>query len=475
VSTLNAPAALAGVAAVVAVLLLVILLIVQIRTGRARRRSQTARNAAMDTMRRAYDDLDRAYGQLQQHNVKLVEELEDASEELRRSRNEGGEILANLALRSLVLVERQLGSLEALEARESDSVRLEQLYQLDHLATRMRRNSENMLLLAGNGEQQRPGRPGAPAQLLDVLRAALSEIERYERVHLTALPPVLVRGEVADDLSHVFAELLDNGTAFSPPTEAVTVTAWHLDSGEVMVSVADRGIGMTDTMLRQVNRTLAERDDGQEIGHGSGRSLGLRVVTLLARRLGLRIQLRTSASGDGTTALVALPAGLLADPAEADQHPQAAMGGIGGMEHIPPGRPLPEDVQAQAAAAYRQGGPMLAAVPNSQPGQGPGPVGMSVSSGMSSGSGRSSGPGRFAGPASASATPSTTAMSASGLPKRVPGESGQLAQANDPSAGAGTRPARDAGSAAEELRRRLGGFQNGLREAAVPREEGDKA
>ncbi|MBF9066798.1 sensor histidine kinase [Streptacidiphilus fuscans] len=441
-STLNAPAALAAAAAVVAVILLLVLLVVQMRTRRARRRGQAARNAAMDKMRRAYDDLDRAYAQLQQNNVRLVQELDDASQELRRSRTEGGEVLANLALRSLVLVERQLGSLEGLEARESDSVRLEQLYQLDHLATRMRRNSENMLLLAGSGDQQRPGRPGAPAQLLDVLRAALSEIERFERVHLTALPPVLVRGEVADDLSHVFAELLDNGTAFSPPTEAVTVTAWHLDSGEVMVSVADRGIGMTDTMLRQVNHTLADHGDSEEIGHGSGRSLGLRVVTLLARRLGLRIQLRTSASGDGTTALVAVPAALLADPAEA--HHQAA---TGGMEQIPPGRPVPEDAQA---ATYRQGGPMLAAVPNARHGQG-------------------------AGPASTTAAPSTTTTSASGLPKRVPGESGQLAQANDPSPQPATRPPRDAGSAAEELRRRLGGFQNGLREAAAPREEDNKA
>ncbi|MEY9936705.1 sensor histidine kinase [Streptacidiphilus sp. MAP5-3] len=465
-STLNAPAALAAAAAVVAVLLLLTLLVVQLRTRRARRRGQAARNAAMDKMRRAYDDLDRAYAQLQENNVRLVQELDDASEELHRSRTQGGEVLANLALRSLVLVERQLGNLEGLEERESDSVRLEQLYQLDHLATRMRRNSENMLLLAGGSDQQRPGRPGAPAQLLDVLRAALSEIERFERVHLTALPPVLVRGEVADDLSHVFAELLDNGTAFSPPTEAVTVTAWHLDSGEVMVSVGDRGIGMTDTMLRQVNRTLAEQGDGHEIGHGSGRSLGLRVVTLLARRLGLRIQLRTSASGDGTTALVALPAGLLADPAET--HQQAV---TGGMEHIPPGRPLPEDAHTQAAT-YRQGGPMLAAVPNARHGQGAG-----FSGGTTGGVGAagSMGGSRSAGPAGTSAAPSTTTTSPNGLPKRVPGESGQVAQANEPSGEVGTRPPRDAGSAAEELRRRLGGFQNGLREAAAPREEDDKA
>ncbi|WP_161791301.1 sensor histidine kinase, partial [Streptacidiphilus jiangxiensis] len=345
-STPNADAALASLAVVV---ILLALLLWQLRARRADRREQVARNTAMDGLRRAYDDLERAHGQAQQHNVRLTQELQDAAEALRRSRSEGGEVLANLALRSLALVERQLGSLEGLEEMESDSLRLEQLYQLDHLATRMRRNSENMLLLSG-GDQQRPARPGAPASLLDVLRAALSEIERYERVHLTALPPVHLRPEVADDLSHVLAELLDNGTAFSPPTEAVTVTAWHLDSGEVMVSVADRGIGMTETMLRQANHALADPGDGYDVGHGTGRSLGLRVVTLLSRRLGLRVQLRSSAGGDGTTALVALPAGLLVEP------PAPAPAGQGPGRYPPVPR-LPRPGRPGRSPVGGQGGP----------------------------------------------------------------------------------------------------------------------
>lgn len=422
-STPNAPVAVAGGAAL---FLLLVLLLWQLRTRRTNRREQAARNTAMDGLRRAYDDLERAFGQAQQHNARMTQELDDAAEELRRSRNEGGELLANLALRSLALVERQLGSLEGLEEMESDSARLEQLYQLDHLATRMRRNSENMLLLAG-AEQHRVGRPGVPAPLLDVLRAALSEIERYERVHLTALPPVHVRPEVADDLSHVLAELLDNGTAFSPPTEAVTVTAWHLDSGEVMVSVADRGIGMTEAMLRQANAALAEQGDGHGVGPGSGRSLGLRVVTLLSRRLGLRVQLRASASGDGTTALVALPATLLTEP------PVAA------PQQTPVGIPVPASAEPPTASR-RTRGPGLAAVP-----QAAGGVRTAV---------------RAAG---------------AGLPKRVPGESGQLAQITDPGPEAATARPHGAGSAADELRRRLGGFQNGLRAAAAPREEDDKA
>ncbi|MEY9872074.1 signal transduction histidine kinase [Streptacidiphilus sp. MAP12-33] len=425
-STPNASAAFAALLAVV----LLALLLWQLRARRAERRERTARDAAMDGLRRAYDDLERAHGQAQQYNVRLTQELDDAAEELRRSRSEGGEVLANLALRSLALVERQLGRLEGLEEMESDSLRLEQLYQLDHLATRMRRNSENMLLLAG-GDQQRPTRPGAPASLLDVLRAALSEIERYERVHLTAIPAVFLRPETADDLSHVFAELLDNGTAFSPPTEAVTVTAWHLDSGEVMISVADRGIGMTETMLRQANVALAESGDGHDVGHGSGRSLGLRVVTLLAHRLGLRVQLRVSAGGDGTTALVALPAGLLVAPPAPTP-----------LDTPPAGIPVPAGAGAQRPSGpHRPGGPALAAVPGARRG----PVGGGLSA-------------------------------SAGLPKRVKGESGQLAHLTDPGPDrASDRRPKDAGATADELRRRLGGFQNGLRAAAAPREEDDKA
>ncbi|RAG87258.1 hypothetical protein DN069_01605 [Streptacidiphilus pinicola] len=403
---------------------MLVLLIWALRSRGTNRRERAARDQAMDGLRRAYDDLERAFGQAQEHNARMTQELDDAADELRRSRSEGGEVLANLALRSLALVERQLGSLEGLEEMESDSVRLEQLYQLDHLATRMRRNSENMMLLAG-AEQHRAGRPGTPASLLDVLRAALSEIERYERVHLTALPPVHLRPEVADDLSHVFAELLDNGTAFSPPTEAVTVTAWHLDSGEVMVSIADRGIGMTDAMLRQANFALAEQAETHEVGHGSGRSLGLRVVTLLSRRLHLRVQLRASAGGDGTTALVALPAMLLTEaPAPALQ--------------APAGLPVPASAEPPPAST-RLRGPGLSAVPQ--------PVG--------------------------AASRTAERAPANGLPKRVPGESGQLAQLTDPSPESARTE--DAGSSADDLRRRLGGFQNGLRAAAAPREEDDKA
>ncbi|WP_370097060.1 ATP-binding protein [Streptacidiphilus sp. MAP12-20] len=424
VSTSNA---LAAVALTVALVLLVLFL----RARSAVARQRTTHQAGHEELRKALAELERAHWQTQDHNVRLVKECDELADAVRRSRTQGAEVLANLAMRSLILVERQLGRLEGMENVESDSVRLDELYQLDHLATRMRRNSENMLLLAG-GDHQRQARPAEPAPLLDVLRAALSEIERYERVHLTALPPLWVRPDLADDLSHLFAELLDNGTAFSPPTEAVTVTAWHLDSGELMVSVADRGIGMTDQLLREVNAHLAAGRDDDGVGPGSGRSLGLRVVTLLAHRHSLRVQLRQSPSADGVTALVALPATVLvAPPAE------------------------PEPASFGQPASHRPHSP---AGPTSRP---------------------RTGPTLTAVPGARSATPGTR-PGAAGLPKRVPGESGQLARpANSPdSAEAGTtgepHDRGGASSAADELRRRLGGFQNGLRAAAAPRGEEDK-
>jgi uncharacterized membrane-anchored protein YhcB (DUF1043 family) len=347
--------------------------------------------------------------QLQQHCAQLATERDELHASARRREQESGELLVNLALRSLTLVERQLGQLEGMEGVEADSARLEQLYRLDHLATRMRRNNENMLLLGGAGHQ-RAGHSHQPTALLDVLRAALSEIERYEEVHLTPVPQLWIRPDVAEDLSHLFAELLENGTAFSPPGEPVTVTAWQLGSGELMVSLVDRGIGMPDELLREANARLA----AGAATPGAGRSMGLQVVTILAHRHGLRVQLRVSPTADGTTALVAVPTGVFA-------HPPAAA-------------PEPDPAAAEWGSRQAASRP-LAAVP------GPGPV-------------------------------RGTANGVAGLPKRVPGESGQLARTGEPEAGPGPEPGPGAaparpGAAAEELRRRLGGFQNGVR-AAVP-------
>ncbi|MFC9385798.1 sensor histidine kinase [Streptomyces venezuelae] len=210
----------------------------------------------------------------------------------------------NLSLRSLGLVERQLGVIEKLEEREQDPDRLATLFKLDHMATVMRRHSENLLVLAGHEHVH--GHAG-PVPLVDVLRAAVSEIERYERVTIQSLPPhAQVAGFAADDLSHLVAELLENATSFSPPDAEVQLSGWLLESGEVMLSVQDSGIGMTASRLAELNARLADADPAAFEGEG----LGMRVIALLAARHAVRVELREQKPG-GTAAVVVLPQPLL--------------------------------------------------------------------------------------------------------------------------------------------------------------------
>ncbi|WP_426404264.1 nitrate- and nitrite sensing domain-containing protein [Streptomyces sp. R-07] len=224
--------------------------------------------------------------------------------DLERLRNSVHHTFVNLSLRSLGLVERQLGVIEKLEEREQDPDRLATLFKLDHMATVMRRHSENLLVLAGHEHVH--GHAG-PVPLVDVLRAAVSEIERYERVTIQALPPhAQVAGFAADDLSHLVAELLENATSFSPPDAEVQLSGWLLESGEVMLSVQDAGIGMTATRSAELNARLAEADPEAFEGEG----LGMRVIALLAARHGVRVELREQKPG-GTAAVVVLPLPLL--------------------------------------------------------------------------------------------------------------------------------------------------------------------
>ncbi|MFB6642022.1 nitrate- and nitrite sensing domain-containing protein [Streptomyces chartreusis] len=241
----------------------------------------------------------------------LRAELSESAAQLERLRGSIGGSFVNLALRTLGLVERQLAVIEGLEEREQDPERLATLFKLDHFATVMRRHSENLLVLAGTEHvQQHAG----PVPLVDVVRAAVSEIERYERVRIAALPPhAHVAGFAADDLSHLMAELMENATSFSPPDLPVEVSGWLLENGEVMLSVQDEGIGMTAERLGRLNTRLAEFDPeasyDQEGEQGLG--LGLYVVARLAHRHGVRVQLREQKQG-GIAAVAVLPKGLLA-------------------------------------------------------------------------------------------------------------------------------------------------------------------
>ncbi|MFE6362426.1 nitrate- and nitrite sensing domain-containing protein [Streptomyces sp. NPDC057806] len=244
----------------------------------------------------------------------LRAELAESSAQLERLRTSIGSTFVNLALRTLGLVERQLAVIEGLEEREQDPDRLSTLFKLDHFATVMRRHSENLLVLAGTEHVQHSA---GPVPLVDVVRAAVSEIERYERVRIAALPPhAHLAGFAADDLSHLLAELMENATAFSPPDMPVEVSGWLLENGEVMLSVQDEGIGMTDDRMTRLNNRLADFDPeasyDQEGEEGLG--LGLYVVARLAHRHGVRVQLREQKQG-GVAAVVVLPNALLAQAA----------------------------------------------------------------------------------------------------------------------------------------------------------------
>ncbi|KOG38187.1 histidine kinase [Streptomyces resistomycificus] len=259
----------------------------------------------------------------------LKTELADSAAQLEQLRTRIGSTFVSLALRTLGLVERQLAVIEGLEEREQDPDRLATLFKLDHFATVMRRHSENLLVLAGTEHVQQSA---VPVPLVDVVRAAVSEIERYERVRIAALPPhAHIAGFAADDLSHLLAELMENATSFSPPDVPVEASAWLLESGEVMLSVHDEGIGMTGDRLSRLNARLADFDpettyesygsldehgehgrDGEDGQSGEeGLGLGLYVVARLAHRHGVRVQLREQKQG-GIAAVVVLPKTLLA-------------------------------------------------------------------------------------------------------------------------------------------------------------------
>ncbi|MHB9859122.1 sensor histidine kinase [Streptomyces sp. YIM S03343] len=241
----------------------------------------------------------------------LRTELADSAAQLERLRHSIGSTFVSLALRTLGLVERQLTVIEGLEEREQDPDRLSTLFKLDHFATVMRRHSENLLVLAGSEHVQQSA---GPVPLVDVVRAAVSEIERYDRVRIAALPPhTHLAGFAADDLSHLLAELMENATASSPPDVPVEISGWLLESGEVMLSVQDEGIGMAGERLARLNTRLAEFDPespyDQEGEEGLG--LGLYVVARIAHRHGVRVQLREQKQG-GTAVVVLLPQPLLA-------------------------------------------------------------------------------------------------------------------------------------------------------------------
>jgi signal transduction histidine kinase len=216
----------------------------------------------------------------------------------------------NLARRSQVLVERQLELLDELEREEGDPDQLNNLFKLDHLAARMRRNDESLLILAGTESSRRWKQP---APMSTVMLAAVAEIEHYQRVRPDGGDQIYVVGHAIADLVHLLAELLENATAFSPPETVVTMTGRRAAGETALIEIADQGLGMSPGALDEANELLASP---QAADVAASERMGLFVVSHLAARLGVRVQLQ--AVRRGLVAAVWLPEAMLA-PAPPDE------------------------------------------------------------------------------------------------------------------------------------------------------------
>jgi signal transduction histidine kinase len=235
----------------------------------------------------------RAFDQVHREAVRLA-----ADEALLRGNLNA--MFVNLSRRSQSLIERQLSLIDNLEQTEQDPDRLSSLFRLDHLATRMRRNSENLLVLAGHETARRWSQP---VPLVDVLRAAVSEIEQFERVVLNVQPGIQVVGQAVNDIVHLVAEIVENATTFSPEDTQVHVTGQPLTSGGVLLDITDNGVGISEQEMAHANWRL---DNPPVVDVAVSRRMGLFVVGRLANRHGVRVRLRHAQSG-GLTALIWLP------------------------------------------------------------------------------------------------------------------------------------------------------------------------
>ncbi|MFC5070889.1 nitrate- and nitrite sensing domain-containing protein [Kitasatospora cinereorecta] len=236
------------------------------------------------------------------------------------------DVFVNLARRNQVLLHRQLTLLDTMERRTENSDELADLFRLDHLTTRMRRHAEGLVILSGAAPSRQWRKP---IQLMDVVRAAVAEVEDYERIEVRRLPRIGVGGPAVADLTHLIAELLENATVFSPPHTAVQVHGERVANGFTL-EIHDRGLGMAPEILLDANLRLAETPDFEL---SDTDRLGLFVVSRLAQRQNVRVSLQTSPYG-GTTAVVFIPAQLLTDAPDThgtgfrlDRRAEKAIGG----------------------------------------------------------------------------------------------------------------------------------------------------
>ncbi|MEZ5411775.1 MAG: HAMP domain-containing protein [Acidimicrobiales bacterium] len=295
----------------------------------------------------------------------LIDTTTDLLDRHARTRRNLGEIFQNLGRRNHGLLTRSLQVITELEQSETDSATLDRLFRLDHLATRMRRNAENLLVLAGS-QSARPVE--RQSSMHDIIRSALSEIEAYTRVDRPELEPVAVKAGAVADVTHLLAELLENATNFSPPDTRVRVLGDFVDDGYA-VTVIDEGLGMREDAIAEANQRIQRL---ASLDLTPTRTLGLYVVGRLAHRHGIRVRL-LEGTLRGTVAKVVLPMSLLAeaDPSPAELELQRARyervlesaipGGSGRTRRgTPMAGPVPAGVATVSPAANP---PMPTAVP----------------------------------------------------------------------------------------------------------------
>jgi signal transduction histidine kinase len=267
------------------------------------------------------------------------------------------DLFVNLARRNQSLLDRQLALISELEQQENKPEALSDLFQLDHLATRIRRNAESLLVLSGD---EPPRLWGRPVPLSEVVRAAAAEVEDYPRVEVLVSDYLEVSGRVVADLSHLLAELIENATMFSPPNSGVRVRT-HLVPGEgrtFLLSIEDTGIGLSDEHMQAANELLANPPDLDP----RRSTLGFHVVARLALRLGLRVNLAHTPGG-GVTALVTLPSDVVSErrlPASEVASPAYATSAVGGARPYDGG---PWVVQHDVARASLQPQTAVAVAP----------------------------------------------------------------------------------------------------------------
>ncbi|WP_454197884.1 nitrate- and nitrite sensing domain-containing protein [Nocardia sp. Marseille-Q1738] len=274
-------------------------------------------------------------------------------------------VFLNIAHRSQVVVHRQLALLDQAERKEENADQLELLFQLDHLATRARRNAENLIILGG----EQPGRRWRkPVPLLELVRGAVAESLDYARIQTGRMPEAQVSSNAVADLIHLMAELMDNATAFSPPQARVEVSGVVVGRG-VAVEIIDQGLGMSEADFAARNDLLSNPPDFSVVSLSSDTRLGLFVVAKLANRHGISVRLGESVYG-GVRAVVLIPTALLQPQSPShDENDELEPIEAAGTTAPDDATPQPSPVARQSAwfTPYSEQGSSSPAAPDSRP------------------------------------------------------------------------------------------------------------